>query len=331
MNREIRIISYYLKKRDKCSRIERIVVTGNSESNIYIWNKYGEATGILHGHKNWIQALHYSKPNLFSGGNDKHLICWHLPPSGNIHPKWIFTTPKHSGFIKHISRSPSSDIVATGCSNGEVYLWDTRKQNEIGRVNVTSPLTAMICTHESVICGLYNGILATIPLYPKNNIYSPLNHEGLSASITGLLYNNNGENPESEELLVCWGKGVGKWEIKEKELVTKKEWMLGDFGGDVKVISMFTTHGFVTGHKDGVFAIWGVDQGLRKWKPYIFNKLRVFSGWFKWIIPLTKHLFIVGDSYNQKIRIIDMQSNKLIQFIQCLPSMGEALSCAKLC
>ncbi len=107
---------------------------------IVLWDvRTGKIKHTLTGHRNDVSSISFSSDGntLASGGDDKTIRVWDLATGEEklllSDPQWHQILSGGFGFVSQLSFSPDGRILASGISEGVIYLWDidTGEQTKI--------------------------------------------------------------------------------------------------------------------------------------------------------------------------------------------------------
>jgi len=126
-----------------CKTDSSLVLTGGEDGASFLINiNTGKVMGKLVSHTKSIECVGFSSTNPFAvtGGLDHNLIVWDLY---TIQPR---LTCKHDDDeVTKLAVHPSSPLVATGCTDGIVRLWDERNGNCVKKFNGHADVILDLC------------------------------------------------------------------------------------------------------------------------------------------------------------------------------------------
>lgn len=97
-----------------------LLASGGRERSVHIWeraegHKKGEISGLVPD----VQEMLSAGENLFVAGSDRTVRQYRAADR-----TWLRTFPDHSGVVFALALSPAGDVLAAGCQDGSIKLWN---------------------------------------------------------------------------------------------------------------------------------------------------------------------------------------------------------------
>ena len=105
------------------------IASGSDDKTVLIWDAAsGEQLCSLTGHSDsvWSVALSKDGTRLVSGSADRTVKIWSAGSAGTFECESTLTVDAGIDGVLSVCFSPTDNVIAAGCSNGNIYLVDAQ-------------------------------------------------------------------------------------------------------------------------------------------------------------------------------------------------------------